>query len=69
MKPSQMINVDEAFTNDPKSINKFEMVRHVLTILNEEGDGNLTVRRHLLRRVVEFEDFTRCSYSPFTKYE
>ena len=36
------------------------MVRRVLTHLNEAGDATLRVRRELLKRVVEFENFSTC---------
>lgn len=41
-------------------INKYEIVRTVLARLNEAGEVSLRERREILRRVVEFEDFTRC---------
>ena len=40
--------------------NKFDIVRTVLTRLNESGDAALRPRREILRRVVEFEDFSTC---------
>ena len=46
--------------NDPDSINKFSIVRTVLSRLNEAGDAALRVRREVLKRVVEFEDFSTC---------
>jgi hypothetical protein len=45
---------------DPKSVNKFAITRSVLKRLNERGEGALAERRELLRRVVEFEDFSIC---------
>ena len=45
---------------DHKSLNKFHIVRTVLTRLNETGDPALHARRELLKRVVEFEDFSTC---------
>lgn len=45
---------------DRHSINWFEIARTILTRLNERGDATLKVRREVLKRVVEFEDFTRC---------
>jgi len=45
---------------DPDSVYKTEIVRTVLTRLNEQGEPMLGERRELLRRVVEFEDFSTC---------
>lgn len=45
---------------NPKSVNKFEITRSVLKRLNEHGERTLQERRVLLRRVVEFEDFSTC---------
>ena len=42
------------------SINKFEIVRQVLVRINDGGDATLRQRREVLKRVVEFEDFSTC---------
>lgn len=60
MTPTMMIEVEEAFAADRNALNKFEIARRLLIRLNELGDGALAARRELVRRVVEFEDFTRC---------
>lgn len=39
---------------------KFDLARTVLARLNEAGDAALAARREVVRRIVEFEDFTRC---------
>lgn len=44
----------------PDEVKKHQMVRTVLTRLNEKGEATLRERRELLRRVVEFEDFSMC---------
>ncbi|NTV25809.1 MAG: restriction endonuclease [Chlorobiaceae bacterium] len=41
-------------------VNKYEMVRSVLSRLNERGEMTLRERREIIRRVVEFEDFSTC---------
>jgi hypothetical protein len=46
--------------SDPQGINKYEIARVVLTRLNEKGETTLRERREVLRRVVEFEDFSTC---------
>lgn len=45
---------------DRNSINKFEIVRNVLTKVNARGDNGLRARREILKRVVEFESFETC---------
>ncbi|MEG3635200.1 restriction endonuclease [Micromonospora palythoicola] len=45
---------------DRNSINKYEIVRQVLTRVNEHGDSGLAARRQIIRRVVEFEDLYTC---------
>src|SRR5438270_13116615 len=45
---------------DKNAVNKYEIVRTILTRLNERGADALGERRELLRRVVEFEDFSTC---------
>ena len=57
---STISDLDKQLRTDPKSINKFDMVRRVLTHLNEAGDATLRVRRELLKRVVEFENVSTC---------
>jgi len=45
---------------DKESISKYEIVRTILTCLNERGERTLRERRELLKRVVEFESFSTC---------
>jgi restriction system protein len=60
--------VDSALTNDlavqlkndKDSINKYEIVRTVLSRLNEKGDATLKERREVLKRITEMEDFSTC---------
>lgn len=47
-------------TQDRENINKYDIVRTVLSRLNETGDDALRERREVLKRVVEFEDFSVC---------
>ena len=53
-------DLEEQVRNDPDSINKFSIVRTVLSRLNEAGDATLRVRREVVKRVVEVEDFSTC---------
>lgn len=43
-----------------EGINKYEIVRTILVRLNDGGDATLGQRREVLKRVVEFEDFSTC---------
>ncbi len=45
---------------DRKNINKYEIARTILSRLNDRGESSLRERRELLKRVVEFEDFSTC---------
>lgn len=45
---------------DRKSINKYEIVRTVLQKINERGDSDLRSRREVIKRIVEFEQFSTC---------
>jgi hypothetical protein len=53
-------DLEADLTRDRQSHTKFDLARTVLVRLNEAGDAALAVRREVVRRVVEFEDFTRC---------
>lgn len=46
--------------SDPKSVNKYQIARTVLEALNARGDSTLAPRREVIKRVVEFEDFSSC---------
>src|SRR5689334_11004032 len=52
--------VDRIVRKNPHSTNKFEIARNVLTKVNARGDSGLRPRREIIRRVVEFEDFSNC---------
>jgi hypothetical protein len=52
--------VDGIVNRTPNSINKFEIVRKVLTKVNARGDSGLRPRREIIKRVVEFEHFETC---------
>jgi hypothetical protein len=45
---------------DKESISKFDITRTVLIRLNERGEASLRERREVLKRVVEFENFSSC---------
>lgn len=53
-------DLKERVRQDKDSISKYEIVRVVLTRLNERGELALRERREILRRVVEREDYSTC---------
>lgn len=55
-----LADLENQVERDRDSINKFQITRTVLQKLNERGEPALSERRELLRRVVEFEDFSAC---------
>ncbi|MEH2319790.1 restriction endonuclease [Nostoc sp.] len=55
-----LADVNEKVDKDANSINKYEIARTVLVRLNEAGDDVLRERREIVKRVAEFEDFSRC---------
>src|SRR5258707_520468 len=50
----------ERLRTERQNVNKFQITRSVLTRLSEGHDRTLAQRREVLKRVVEFEDFTAC---------
>lgn len=57
---TDLADVSRTVRTAPESINKYEIVRAVLTKVNARGDGGLRPRREIIKRVVEFEDFSTC---------
>ena len=45
---------------DRDNISKYEIARNVIIRLNEAGDAALRQRREIIKRVVEFKDFSGC---------
>lgn len=45
---------------DPGSLNKYDIARNVLTRVNARGDSGLGARREIIKRIVEFEEFSTC---------
>lgn len=59
--PSSVLSaLEKRVGQDPSSINKYEIVRHVLEALNRQGESALKYRREVLKRVIEFENFDSC---------
>lgn len=53
-------DIEKRVSSDRKNINKYEIVRTILTRLNEKGESTLRERREILKRVCEFESFSNC---------
>ena len=60
LRRSMVSKLDARLAADPDSLNKFHIVRTLLSQLNDAGDESLRERREVLKRVVEFEDFSTC---------
>ena len=50
----------EQVSRDPDSIKKREIAQPLLVLVNEGGDATLHQRREIVKRVVEWEDFSTC---------
>jgi hypothetical protein len=50
----------EKVEQDKDNIHKSEIVRTILTRINQKGEATLRERREILKRVTEFEDFSVC---------
>lgn len=55
-----LAEVARAVRIDPGSVNKYDIARNVLTRVNARGDSGLRARREIIKRVVEFEEFSTC---------
>lgn len=52
--------VSHTVRTTPESIKKYDIARNVLTRVNTRGDSGLRPRREIIKRVVEFEEFSTC---------
>lgn len=57
---SMTTDIEIALQTNRDSVRKHESARTIRARANEGGDALLAVRRELLKRVTEFEDFSRC---------
>jgi len=57
---ADLADVDEIVRKSPASINKFDIARKALVKVNARGDSGLRPRREIIKRVVEFEDYSSC---------
>jgi len=51
---------EHKLATDRSSVNKYGIVRDVLVLLNDKGEPTLRERREVLKRVVEYEDYSTC---------
>ncbi|MCC7106249.1 MAG: restriction endonuclease [Chloroflexi bacterium] len=58
--PPLLADLEARLRSDRQALGKHEISRTVILRLNERGDGALRERREVLKRVVEFEDFSVC---------
>ncbi|WP_222119382.1 restriction endonuclease [Siminovitchia fortis] len=54
------LDLESRVRSDRQNVTKYEIVRVVLSRLNEAGEKTLRERREVLKRVVEFESFSSC---------
>jgi len=52
--------VEHTVRTNRTAINKYEIVRNVLTKVNARGESGLRPRREIIKRVTEFESFDTC---------
>lgn len=50
----------ELVCKTPNLVNKYEITRNILEKVNIRGDSGLRPRREIIKRVVEFEEFSIC---------
>lgn len=55
-----LVDLQRQLAIDRDALKKRDITRNVLTRLNEQGETMLRQRREVLKRVVEFEDFSAC---------
>lgn len=51
---------EQLLRTDKNSFNKYHVTRELLRKINEQGESSLRVRREVLKRVTEFEEFSVC---------
>lgn len=60
VEEADLVEVDRIVRTSPNAINKFEIARNVLAKVNARGDSGIRPRREIIKRVVDFEDFSLC---------
>ena len=57
---NNLADIEDSLAKDKNSWGKFDIARTVLQRLNERGEPTLRERREVIKRIVEFEDFSTC---------
>lgn len=58
--PQDLVHCASIVRTNREAINKYDIVRDILTRTNARGDRGLCARREIIKRVVEFEEFSTC---------
>jgi hypothetical protein len=58
--PEDLAEASRIVRTNRDAINKYEIVRSVLTKVNARGDSGLRPRREIIKRVTEFDNFDTC---------
>ena len=58
--PATYADIEQTVRTARESITKYEIVRQILTRLNDRGDRTLAQRREIIKRVTQWDDFTGC---------
>ncbi len=60
VSPAILVPYHERLRLDKELVKKYEIAEGVLTEINKLGDPAIRMRREIIKRVTEFEDFTVC---------
>lgn len=60
VSPKFLADIRLRVEQDRDKISKYEIARNVIIRLNEAGDAALRERREIIKRVVDFKDFSGC---------
>ncbi|MEX2170554.1 MAG: restriction endonuclease [Pirellulales bacterium] len=60
VNPQLYADLEQIVKFNRDTITKFEIVRQVLSRLNDKGDATLASRREILKRVTQWDDFSTC---------
>lgn len=60
VSPDLFADLQAELRENKEALNKYLIARTILIRLNELGDATLAARREVIKRVVEFEDFSTC---------
>lgn len=55
-----LVGFSNQLAQNKDAVSKYHIVRSILGHLNDQGERGLAIRRQVLHRVVEFEDFSTC---------